>query len=163
VPESSVILERKGDIAYFGQGYELSISFPLTEIDENALRIIKQKFNKAHEDAFGYCLPEAEISIVNIGVTSIGKMPRPELIERVSEKGDGTQAFKSKRTVFLDGDYREVNIIDRYKLKSGDAFEGPCIVEQDDTTTLIWQGQLCEVDKYGNLIIYTKSGRGGKK
>ena len=132
---------------------------PLTGLDEAKFEIVKNKFHEAHKEAFGYCLPESEIAIVNLQVTSIGKMPRPELARHNIEKGSGKQALKSVRPVFLSKEYVNINIYDRYLLKPGNAFEGPCIVEQKDTTTLVWPEQHCEVDTYGNLIIYTKSGR----
>ena len=159
VPEESVVMERSADIAYFGQGYELAIPFPLDDMDAEKLEVVKDKFHKAHEDAFGYCLREAEISIVNLGVTSIGKMPRPELSIREIEQGNGEQAVKSVRPVYLGKEYMDIRIYDRYLLKPGNAFAGPCIIDQIDTTTLVWPGQQCEVDTYGNLVIYTKSGR----
>lgn len=155
VADEYVVFNKQADIAYYGQGYELTIPFPDGEVNEKSLAAVTDAFHKAHQDAYGYCLPESEIIIVNIGVSAIGRLPRPELIQYPAKKGDAEQAKKSVRKVYMRGAYRDVAIYDRYLLKSGDEFEGPCIVEQNDTTTLVWPGQHCEVDTYQNLVIYT--------
>lgn len=155
VPDECVSFYKQADIAYYGQGYELTIPFPAGDINEKNFADVTNAFHKAHEDAYGYCLPDSEIAIVNIGVSAIGALPRPELIRYPIEKGDGKQAIKAIRKVYLHGEYRDVTIYDRYLLKSGDEFLGPCIIEQNDTTTLVWPEQRCEVDTYLNLAIYT--------
>ena len=47
----------------------------------------------------------------------------------------------------------EAAVYDRAAMKAGDAFEGPAIVEQDDTTTLITLGWRGRVDPNGNLVL----------
>ena len=47
----------------------------------------------------------------------------------------------------------EAAVYDRAALKAGDAFVGPAIVEQDDTTTLLTPGWHCRVDALGNLML----------
>jgi len=47
----------------------------------------------------------------------------------------------------------EATIFDRAAMPQGFAFEGPAIVEQSDTTTLIEPGWSGVVDQAGNLIL----------
>jgi N-methylhydantoinase A len=42
-------------------------------------------------------------------------------------------------------------------LKAGDAFDGPAIIEQDDTTTLLMPGWRAHVDDLGNLVLERKT------
>ena len=42
---------------------------------------------------------------------------------------------------------------DRYRLPAGGVIEGPAIVEEMDSTTVIHPGFRAEVDRYGNLLI----------
>ena len=41
---------------------------------------------------------------------------------------------------------------DRYRLPAGGAFEGPAIVEEMDSTTVIHPDFRVETDRYGNLL-----------
>ena len=47
----------------------------------------------------------------------------------------------------------EAAVYARAALKVGDAFSGPAIIEQDDTTTLLAPGWHCRVDALGNLML----------
>src|SRR5262249_58663884 len=47
----------------------------------------------------------------------------------------------------------DVAVYDRAALKAGDAFDGPAIIEQDDTTTLLMPGWRAHVDGLGNLVL----------
>lgn len=159
VENDQVVLQRKADIAYFGQGYELPITFPPGAVTADSFDAVKEAFHCAHEEAYGYALREAELSLVNLGVSAIGRLPRPDLIKHPLESAGVEGAMKSHRRVFMSGDFHDVAIYDRYKLRPGHTFAGPAIVEQQDTTTLVWPGQDCEIDGYSNLIIHTQSGR----
>jgi len=158
VAGKDTFLVRTAKVRYFGQGYEIEVVLPGGEITPAALAQVQQSFHQAHEDCYGYQLPEAETALVNIGVSAIGKLPRPELATYPIQYPDASQAVKRRRRVFMHGDYKKAIIYDRYQLEPGNVFFGPAIVEQSDTTTLIWEGQKCEVDRYKNLIIYTGTG-----
>jgi len=49
--------------------------------------------------------------------------------------------------------YRDTPIYQRDLLPLGAQFDGPAIVEQPDTTTVVYPGQTLRVDRTGNLII----------
>ena len=44
-------------------------------------------------------------------------------------------------------------VYDRAALRVDDTIEGPAIVEQDDTTTLVTPGWRGRVDRLGNLVL----------
>ena len=56
-------------------------------------------------------------------------------------------------TLFKIGKRHTTPIYERSSLKAGQKIEGPAIVEQMDTTVLIFPGDTCDVDEWGNLII----------
>jgi N-methylhydantoinase A len=57
----------------------------------------------------------------------------------------------------MEGAYREAKIYDRKKCSHGNILESPAIIEQADSTTVLFPGFRAEVDKYRNLVI-TKGG-----
>jgi N-methylhydantoinase A len=64
------------------------------------------------------------------------------------------EAHKGRRNVWFRGSgFVETAIYERSMLPCGLTFEGPAIVEQPDTTTVMPPGTFCTPDKYGNLII----------
>jgi N-methylhydantoinase A len=44
-------------------------------------------------------------------------------------------------------------IISRYRMREDDAFEGPCLVEERESTTVILPGDAVKVDQFGHLVI----------
>ena len=59
------------------------------------------------------------------------------------------------RQVYFDaaGGFVATPIYDRSRLGAGHRFDGPAIVEEMDSTTLVLPGYAVEVDRYANLLI----------
>ena len=71
--------------------------------------------------------------------------------------GTADEARRTTREAYFeeaDG-YVETVVYERSALGAGAAFEGPAIVEQSDTTTVVYPGQRCRTDSFGNLLIET--------
>lgn len=56
-------------------------------------------------------------------------------------------------TAWLDGAWREVPLFARADLTPGARFASPCVIAQDDTTTIVPAGFTGDVDGHGNLIL----------
>ena len=80
-------------------------------------------------------------------------MSAPELQRRTSN-GSGANPKESRHVYFdeLSG-YVDTDVYDRRELSGGSEFDGPAIVEQTDTTTVIHPGQRARIDELGNLMI----------
>jgi N-methylhydantoinase A/oxoprolinase/acetone carboxylase beta subunit len=50
-------------------------------------------------------------------------------------------------------------VIDRYRMKPGETFEGPCLVEERESTSVILPGDGARVDELGHLLIEIDPGR----
>jgi N-methylhydantoinase A len=59
------------------------------------------------------------------------------------------------RPVYFDGAFRDTPIYDRAALMSGIRIEGPVVIEEFGSTTVVFPGQFLEVDPYGVLIVRT--------
>ena len=68
--------------------------------------------------------------------------------------GAGTGAVPTgTRRIWLEGRPALARVYERASLGSGDRMAGPAIVEQPDTTVLIPEGDVADVDRFGNLLI----------
>ena len=94
--------------------------------------------------------------LVNIRTTIIGKRGRVNLAHFAPKGGDAEKARKGTRRAWFDGAWHEAQVYDRAELPLGHVFEGPAIVEQDDTTLILDPGTRAEVDKFGNIIVTFK-------
>ena len=88
----------------------------------------------------------------------IAEIAVPRLALRpLADGGDASGAQIATRPLYDLETVRfmDAAIYDRAKLRSGDRFDGPAVVQQFDSTTVILAGMSCVVDPWGNLIIET--------
>ena len=129
---------------------------PPGEIDEGWVDELKDAFHRAHEAEYGHRF-DAEIEIVNIRVVGIGRIAELEPTTAESGGGDPSDAKTLEREVVFDVDgrpeRRATPFYDRARLRAGDRIEGPAIIEQYDSTTVVPPGLSAEIDRFGNIVI----------
>ncbi|MDP6829965.1 MAG: hydantoinase/oxoprolinase family protein [Alphaproteobacteria bacterium] len=156
--EGAVTYQRSGDLRYVGQGYELRVPVADGPVDEASLADIFKAFEDIHTTEYGHVFEDNPIEIVNIRVTGIGLMPKIAL-PVLPQGGDLKDALldEAKCHFRLDGELQAVTtpLYERDKLPVGQAFEGPAIVLQKDTTTVIPPGAQATAQAGGNLLIET--------
>lgn len=81
-------------------------------------------------------------------------LSRPQLTVRAPSHSLDT-ARQGTRPAYFDEyqEYRDTPIYQRDLLPPGAQFDGPAIVEQPDTTTVVYPGLSCRVDDAGNLLL----------
>jgi len=146
-------IERYVDVKYFSQARFFTVEVGPEPIHE--LGRITEAFMSAMQLAYGYTLPPgyAPVELVNLRVIARGLLPKPDLPE-LHRDTTLEQARKRSRKVWFRGSgFIQAAIYERERLPIGGTFDGPAIVEQPDTTTVMPPHTHCTVDKYGNLII----------
>jgi N-methylhydantoinase A len=153
VREEDIVLIRQAEMRYVGQGYELTIALPPDGLERGDLGTLLARFHEEHGRAYGYSAPQEPVEFVNLRVTAIGSIVKPA--QRVSAIDDGRRGGvrKSSRPVYFRerGGYVECQVYDRYRLPAGFAFNGPALVEEFDSTTVVHPGFDGRIDRFGNL------------
>jgi N-methylhydantoinase A len=151
-----VDIRRQVDMRYQHQGYQLPVDCPASALTDADKPVLKGGFDEAHHRIYGASAPDEDAEVVTFRVIAEISVPRLEL-PRIGI-GAGAQAAQiATRSLYdLDGrSFMEAGIYDRAKLRAGDTFDGPAVVQQFDSTTVILSGMSCTVDPWGNLIIDT--------
>ncbi|OFV93914.1 MAG: hypothetical protein A3F68_00300 [Acidobacteria bacterium RIFCSPLOWO2_12_FULL_54_10] len=144
-PSGRILAERKLDVRYVGQSYELEVAWS-SEFSE--------EFHALHQRAFGYCDRERELEIVNLKLRLSISMSKPKIRkERLGKSTDAAPAFLNRKFVWFASRKHPTSLYDRSKLRPGMKIKGPAIVAEYSSTTVIPPGATCEVDGYRNLII----------
>jgi N-methylhydantoinase A len=154
-----VKLHRQVDMRYQHQGYQLPVDCPADALTEDSKPGLKAAFDAAHQRIYGASAPDEDAEVVTFRVIAEIAVPRLELPE-ISSGGDASAAQIATRPLYdLDAaDFLDAAVYDRAKLTAGARFDGPAVVQQFDSTTVILAGMSCEVDAWGNLIIDTGAG-----
>jgi N-methylhydantoinase A len=155
VPPARRHLARAFDMRYLGQNFELTVGAPeaLWSGDRRALR---RAFLAEHERVYGYAAEEEPIQIVNVRLTALGE-PDPLTLPALAPaaRPEPVEARAGERPVYFDevAEFVVTPIYRRERLLAGHRLDGPAIVEQMDSTTVILPGQHALVDRHANLLI----------
>jgi len=147
---------RQMDLRYIGQGYELTLPLPTQPLDGATCAQTCEQFHREHDRAYGHSAPDEPVELVALRVAAVGTItkPRPrDLASAVSE--DPAPACNATRDVYFaeTGGYVACTTYDRYRIGAGMVIDGPAIVEELDSTTVIHPGYRAVADRYGDLIL----------
>lgn len=136
------------DLRYSGQSYEITIDVPARDASD-AIERASDAFHEAHEQRFGHADRTAALEVVN--ARAIARVPSVTPLP-VPPPGDGARVHASVEAVFK-GTSRATAIYRREDFRPGDQIDGPAIVTQLDTTTLVEPGWRATSDTGGNLLL----------
>jgi N-methylhydantoinase A len=153
-----MLLVRTADLRYFGQASEVRVDVPSSELHRAAADIAVERFHAAHEKTFGYSYrdsrPQQVVEWVNVRVTGIGPIERPPLRAAKARSAGGVERARSGcRDVYFDSHTVETPIYERERLQPGDYLDGPAIIEEFGSTTVVFPNLGATVDAYGNLLL----------
>lgn len=155
--DSEQKFERTADLRYFGQAFEVRVTCPDGEVDQAWADAVQVAFHDAHRALYGYDFrdkpEEQQVEWVNLRVSGIGPIPRPQIREIGAGAGD---SLMGSRPVFFDS-WVDAQVHDRAKLGAGDVVNGPAVVQEFGSTVPIHPGFVATVDGYANLIIKKES------
>jgi len=159
VRAEQMLVQRVADCRYLGQGYELRVDVDSGAIDGAWAEKVRGDFHDIHEREYSRRFEESDIEIPNIRVRGIGLMPPlkvPE-VEHGDESPDEALRYERDAWFRVGGSLEQVptRFYDRTALKAGNTLEGPAIVNQYDSTTVIPPGLTAHVDRFGNIVIGT--------
>jgi N-methylhydantoinase A len=156
IEASRIRLVREADIRYAGQSMEVRVTAPGGAVDASFLEGLIGAFNAAHLRTFGYNYAgRQKIELVNLCVSGFGLIERPQMPKLAARTGVATP--KSNRPVYFGTQFQDTPVYDRASLPSGARVDGPAVVEEFGSTTVVFPGQTVEVDPHGILVIRSVS------
>ncbi len=153
VKEKDIHTRRLVDLRYRGQAYEFTLDAPKGRINQNWLNRLLESFHTRHKRRYGYSTPYDEVTIVNLRITTIGSMPAL-LPPNISETGMRPVPKEQRRVYFEElQEFVETPIFERSSLGLGSEIQGPAIIEQLDSTTIVHPNTKAVMRKDGNLLL----------
>ena len=152
IPKSDQVVTWQADVRYQGQALLLTQDVEPESLKENGLDLLKEAFDADHLQLFSFSLEE-EHELVNLRATS--RAPRPNIKEREWAIGesDVSAAVTGKSEIFYQGNDYSATLYNRDSMHPGHVIQGPAIVMEMDSTTVLLPGFQASVDKIGNLLI----------
>jgi len=140
-------MSKSVDVRYLGQGFELEIQAP-AHFDRSSLR---ELFEEKHEAVYGYRHVGEPLEITALRLTLTVAIEKPSLSR--TARGDLQTRPESIRKVWCSGRWYDTPILWRNNLLSSYAVEGPAIIEEYDSTTVVSPGWKCAKDEHDCLLM----------
>jgi len=156
IPQENVRFMRYADIRYVGQGYELRVKIDSDRFDTAAEQALFSQFEDQHQTEYGRSFPDSPKEIVNVRVSGVGLSTKLEKQDKPEADQKDHALLKTTECVFRVGAElitAPTNIYDRSKMPAGSEWEGPAIILQQDTTTVVRPGDRFRIDDNGNMLI----------
>jgi N-methylhydantoinase A len=155
IPAGEIEIEQFADLRYVGQSFDLTIPWS----PEAGAAEIRELFVEAHKHRYGYEQPGADVEIVTVRVSGSATLPGGEIAATAETPAASTPEPIATRRLFSDGEWAEAPVYRRDRFVPGDRFDGPALIEQLDSTSVVLGGQHAEVDAWMNLRIRNTEGR----
>ncbi len=151
--DDDIRFDRSADVRYKGQSYELKVPIADTPVTAQTLTALRDDFHRIHAEEFGHALPELEVELVTVKVTGLGLLPH---VEPALARAPGEGASRTADVFFdVDGEIRALDtpIYERAAMAVGEEIEGPAVIVQLDSTTVVPPGATVQRDAVDNLLI----------
>lgn len=170
IPPDRVVLAREAECRYAGQEHTVTVAVP-ARLDAAAVAALVEAFGREHQRRYTFDLPEMPVELVTARVTGHGLVDKPRLEPLAAPGGAGAAgagpgserraaaARTGERDVdFLEAGVHRAAIYDRSRLEPGATVDGPAVVEEAASVTVVPPGCRCTVDPWGNLVLRFDAG-----
>ena len=170
VADDRISVRRSADMRYAGQGYEIRVEVPPGTPDAALLDGVRRSFEQAYTAFYGQLCDGVPLEAVNWRVSVEG--PRPDLgevPEHMAARDDATGAAAqaavepAHRDALFDGTggFVSTPVYQRHLLAPDFATEGPAIIEEAESTTVVPPGWSVARGAGGCLLVRSASAPGG--
>ena len=147
---------RAADMRYRGQEHTVTVTLPPDLSSEDAPDTLKRAFDVAHEQQFSHSRPDQEIEIVTLRIAVLGEMHKPPLGRiAAGDKAPAAKARRGTRLVLYEEAAARIDVpaFDRNALLAGNEIEGPAVIDEHASTTLLGEQDRLLVNEFGHLVI----------
>ena len=155
IPAERQRYTRIAECRYVGQGFELRAQLPDEALTPANVGVAIRNFYAAHRQVYGHAFEDQSVEVVTLRVVAsadVESLRLPDL-----PKGGRTDPAEARlyvrETIFDDGSAVPTPRYQRSKLLDGDIVNGPALVVQHNSTTLLPPAYRAVVLSHGDMHI----------
>ena len=155
---------RTAEMRYRGQGHEVAVALPDGPLGPGRLGEIGERFRETYARRYGRGIDDVALESVTWRVVVSGPTPDVEARQQrvgiggdgaPSRNGQGGGAVPTRPVRFPEHDAPVAcPVRSRYALRPGEAFDGPAIIEERESTLVVGPGSRVEVMAAGHLLVH---------
>jgi N-methylhydantoinase A len=150
-------IQAIADVRYVGQNSDLGIALPDGSVGIESFAQLREAFEQEHQQTYGYRVSDSPVQFVNLRVIARGQRETAQTLRNLtcssdlaSPSGDGA---RQRRTYFGPAlGWIETAAVGRHRLDGGFQ-EGPLLIEEYDSTTVVPPRCRARKDEWGNIVL----------
>ena len=148
---SDIFFERKAEMRYRGQRHNIHV--PITGLRD--VTEIREAFERDYKRRYGHADSKAPTELQALHLSAFAKLRRPDIANLRRKTPAAAASETETRPVYYGdaGGMVETAIYDRDGLEPGFAAQGPAVIEEYGSTTLIWPGDRFEIGAMGEIRV----------
>ncbi len=151
-----ICITRYADMRYVGQEHSVTVELDRAFFSTQDRVAIKAAFDADHLQRYGTSAPDERAEIVSVRATIAGIMPKPPRHPLPAGQGVPAAAarLRTAKVCFRARDgFVGTAVYARDALSAGDRIDGPALIEEHASTTVLSPGDRMLVDPFGILDI----------
>jgi N-methylhydantoinase A len=148
---AEVRLRRRADLRYSGQAFELTVDVADGPFDAGALAGISAAFDAEHERTYGHSLPASRRELVAVRVSGTVRRAAQNL-QPPQAASTSLSHYSERPAYFGPAGWWTTPVVGRDALAGGWR-DGPLIVEEADSTTIVPPGSRVRLDRFGGILV----------
>lgn len=152
IPKNTSEITASADLRYVGQAYEIRVQWPGFDMTSASLPEIVKRFHDEHNRLYSFFTVDRGIEIVSLRVSATGGVAKPDL-PKLKFSSAKAPVKTERKVVFRESGAVQCPVYERSQLAAGQTVQGPAVVEQRDSTTLVPPNWSAASDEFGYLIL----------
>ena len=155
-----LIETRQAYMRYVGQGHEIAVTLPVETYGAHHAGIFKDAFEAAYKQLYGRTIDGIEIEALSWTLTI--SAPIRKTVPKPSKQHSATAANAEKTQSLFDPALAkrvDAPVYFREQLTPGDRLDGPALITEDQTTTVVTSAYTAEIDARGYIVLTRKRSR----
>lgn len=160
VDRSAIGYEFSLDMRYVGQGYDVNAVLPSSRSDSDVTTVLREAFERSYRKLYGRTFSAVPLEVMNFRMTASANRKVVDLPTAAGDASEGDGRI-GKRRAFCTRtrSWKEFSVHRRDSISPDVHFQGPAIVEENESTTIIHSEAYAHVDVHGSLIIELEPAR----
>jgi N-methylhydantoinase A len=151
-PRDRIKTMRSAGMRYRGQSYEVDVPVSALRSADDIADLVG-RFHDAHHRRYGHMAQSEAVEIVNFEVTGLGLIPKPPLRSFPEQSAAIPVPAEIRRVHFGAGEAVFTPVYRRSDLPSGTIIDGPAVIEERTSTTVLYRGQSARVDRQLDIVV----------
>ena len=152
-PDETLVETRQAFMRYRGQGHEIAVAVPNAAFEANATAEMRRRFEETYAAVFGRVIPRLEVEILTwtLSLATARPLPKPapEAKSAGAPKPNGTRQVIDPAS----GLRAQAAVHERTALTPGMALDGPALIVEDGTTTVVPQGFTARINALEQIVL----------